>query len=146
VGEVKTTRRTRRTALLALLVLLMLLPARSAAANTITVNTTSDLAPPGCGGGSCSIRQALAVASAGDTIMVPAATGHFILSGTQLTVAVPVTIQGGGASSTVIDAGGNSRVMLVNAPQGTTTTLTGLTITGGSLTGRHRSPGEGASS
>lgn len=119
----------------AVAVALATFPAAAQAA-TWHVNTTSDPAGTGCThGGTCSIRQALQAASAGDTISVPASSSHYTLTLGALEVTTPsLTIAGAGAQGTVIDAGGRSRVLDI-APSGGTTTLSGLTVTGGSVTG-----------
>jgi hypothetical protein len=125
--------------------LLVALAPATAQAATWTVNTTSD--PPGAGcapGGTCSIRQALTVAGPGDTIVIPPSSSHYDLTeGHELTVANPVTIQGADEGATVIDAGGGSRVMTVSTPAGTSTSISGLTLTGGSVTGAGMSQGGG---
>src|ERR1700683_1169813 len=111
-------------------VLASLALAASAQAKTWNVNTPSDLAPPGCvSSGPCSIRQALAAAGAGDTIMVP--TGDYKLTLGELTMAQAVTIVGAGASSTTIDAQGASRVLDITTTSSDQIGLTDLTITGG---------------
>jgi hypothetical protein len=116
----------------------------SAQAATWTVNTTADLAPPGCAGdGPCSVRQALSAAGPGDTISIPANPSHYVLTRGELSVSEPVSIVGGGVSGTVIDAGGASRVMSVSAPAGTTATISGLTLTGGAVDSSGPSQGGG---
>src|ERR1041385_6640284 len=65
-----------RSALLAIALLLLALPALAHAA-TIQVNTQTDPTGAGCAGGTCSLRQAIAVAGASDTIAIP--TGHYTL-------------------------------------------------------------------
>jgi hypothetical protein len=117
----------------------------TAQAATWNVNTTTDAPPPGCAPGrTCSIRQALAISSPGDAIMIPASTNHYTLTpGSELTVDKPVTIAGAGESTTVIDAGGASRVMTVSTPAGTSTSISGLTLTGGSVTGSGLARGGG---
>jgi hypothetical protein len=118
----------------ALVAVLTVAPAAAAQATTWAVTTTADPSGPGCVGNEpCSIRQALQVAAPGDTIVIPANGSHYLLIHGELTVENPVSIIGGGEAATVIDAGGSSRVMLVSAPAGTTTSISNLTLTGGSV-------------
>jgi hypothetical protein len=129
-------RRLRRARFLfAVVVALALFPA-SAQARTWTVNTTSDPAGPGCAGnGTCSIRQALQAAGPGDTISIPASGEHYAVTrGPLQDTTADVSLAGAGASATVIDAGGASRVLDVDPGIGTTT-LSGLTVTGGAVAG-----------
>jgi len=144
---VALARRTRARCGLAALLAALLVGALATAARgaTWTVNTAADAPAPGCQatGAECSIRQALARARAGDTIVIPASASHYLLSLGPLALTVPVSIVGGGAASTVIDAGGHSQVISVSAPAGTTTSISALTITGGSLTNAATSAGGG---
>ncbi len=125
----------------AVVVALAVFPA-AAQARTWTVNTTSDPAGSGCAAsGPCSIRQALQAAGPGDTISIPASSDHYVLTRGPLPVATPdLTIAGAGASATVIDAAGASRVLDVDPGAGTTT-LSGLSLTGGSVTAPGTSAG-----
>lgn len=128
-------RDVRALAFVAVVALLGAVPAAARAATTWRVNTTADEAPPGCAAGRlspCSIRQALAAASAGDTIVIPAAGAHYSVTLGPLTVREPVAIVGAGETATVIDAGGVSQVMSISATG--TTRVSSLTITGGKLT------------
>ena len=98
------------------------LDAGSAAAGTLTVSNTNNA-------GEGSLRQAIADASPGDTIVVPASSSHYAVTSDQLTIAKNVTISGGGARGTVIDAGnGTHRVIEITAG---TVSISGVTITGG---------------
>jgi len=135
--------RRAATSILAATLVGALAPAVRAA--TWTVNTLADAPSPGCqaAGSECSIRQALAAAHAGDRIVIPASTSHYILSRGPLMVDRPVAIVGAGMSSTIIDGGGRSQVMSVSTPAATTTSLWALTITGGSLTSPAASAGGG---
>jgi hypothetical protein len=123
-------------AVLAVAVLALAVPA-AASAMTWTVTTTADgpPAPAQCtADGNCpTIRDALTAAGPGDTIVIPARPSHYSLTQGELTVSNPVSIVGGGAGATVIDAGGSSRVVRVSAPPGTATALSGLTLTGGAV-------------
>jgi uncharacterized repeat protein (TIGR01451 family) len=94
----------------------------STLANTITVSNTND-------SGVGSLRQAIASASAGDTIVVPAGAGHYAVSSAELVIGESLTIAGSGARSTVIDAmGGTHRVLKITAG---TVAISGVTIAGG---------------
>ena len=102
--------------------------------STIVVNTLSD--PSTATAGVTSLREAIAQAastSGDDTITFDASlSGPVVLSQGQLVLADSsgsVTIQAS-AGVTMIDAGGTSRVIEVS--YGTTATLEGLTVTGGS--------------
>ena len=73
----------------------------------------------------CSLRDAVIIAGgSGDTVQVPA--GTYTLSIGQLTVG-NVTIQGAGADATFIQAGANSRALLITG----NATVNGVRITGG---------------
>jgi hypothetical protein len=76
-----------------------------------------------------SLRQAIIDASPGDTVAVPA--GTYTLTSGQLDVDKTITLAGADARSTVITAGGTSRVIFAS---GNPATLRQLTITGGSVT------------
>ncbi len=131
-------RRLRRAAIrsVAVAVSLAVFPAAAQAATTWNVNTTSDPAGPGCvGTGPCSIRQALQAAGPGDTISIPASSDHYTVARGPLPVATPnLTLAGAGAQPTVVDAAGSSRVFDVDPGAGTTV-ISGLTVTGGSVSG-----------
>lgn len=150
--------RLRQTArLVALLWLLGLvgLPGSAAGAApqaSFTVTTTSDSvdAVPGDGfcadsGSACSLRAAIQEANAlagTDTITLPAGTYTLSLAGANedaaatgdLDLTQSVTITGAGASTTTINANTLDRVF--ETPNGSVTaSLSGLTITGGAITG-----------
>lgn len=113
----------------------------NAAATTWQVTTTSDPASgTSCpSASSCSLRQAISQAVDGDTINVP--SGHYTLNGHELLINASISIDGAGASSTIIDGGGASRVFHVDESaiqeSSATLTLQNLTVTGGAVT---RSP------
>ena len=118
----------------------------------IVVNSTADSVADD---GACTLREALIAANtdtasglranecvAGerdDTVTFnPSVTGTINLSGTQLEIASPATLQGPGADQLTIDAGGNSRVLLVNDrdfSNSIAVTIAGLTLSGGNLSG-----------
>ncbi|MGH2675272.1 MAG: choice-of-anchor Q domain-containing protein [Actinomycetota bacterium] len=130
----------------------LLVPAPQAAAATILVTKTADTADGSCDA-DCSLREAVILANSStnaDIIEVPA--GHYRLTITgppedaglsgDLEVMNSVTINGAGAGSTLIDAGGmtglGERVFEVAAFDTSSmfdVTFSGLTITGGWATG-----------
>ena len=92
-----------------------------ASAATITVANTND-------SGAGSLRQAIAEASPGDTIVLPASASHYAVTSAELVIAKSLTITGAGARNTVIDAmGGAHRVFEITAG---TVAISGVTITG----------------
>jgi CSLREA domain-containing protein len=94
-------------------------------AATLTVTNTND-------SGAGSLREALADASNGDTIDFSVTTPATItLTSGQLVASSSVTISGPGANLLTIDANHASRVFSVNS--GLSVTISGLTITNGSL-------------
>jgi hypothetical protein len=100
---------------------LALVAAGSAAAATVTVANAND-------SGAGSLRQAIAEASPGETIVLPASASHYAVTSAELVIAKSLTITGAGARSTVIDAMGSAhRVLEVTAG---TVTISGVTITG----------------
>lgn len=116
----------------ALAVALALVWPASASAATITVTNNNDSGPG-------SLRQAIASAAAGDTIVVPADT--YTLTSAGLTITKSLTIQGAGATSTFIDGSGLYRVFdSTGAPNGSDIMISGVTIRDGSVTG---SPADG---
>lgn len=114
-----------RASRLALALALGCLTATAAAAPAsadITVSSTADQGPG-------TLRQAIADASAGETIVVPASSAHYAVTSSELQIAQDLTIAGGGARGTFIDAtGGSNRVFEVT---GGTVTIRGVTIRGG---------------
>lgn len=119
---------------IAMVVVVLALPAAARAA-TFNVNTTADsTVAGGCVTEPlCSLRDAFAAAGASadpeSRIEVPA--GNYLLTSAdelELLAGNLVTIHGAGARSTVIDAGGDSRVLKLSGPD---VVLEGLTVTGG---------------
>lgn len=128
------------------------MPAHAATARTIHVNTTKDLlwqanACASASGGKCSLRAAIAQANmdnANDLILVPGGTYPLTQrppdtrdtptgSGglTDLNINAPMSIQGAGAGSTVVDGKGTYRVMTAFNSKGGTISIASLTLTGG---------------
>ena len=104
---------------------LSLLLASAAHAATINVTTTGDPGPAG----TVSLRQAIAGASAGDTVSV--APGHYTLALGQIPVPNAITISGAGASTTIVDANHASRAFDVTSAG--TVAIDNVTITNGSV-------------
>jgi len=96
-------------------------PAGSIAAATITVANTND-------SGAGSLRQAIADASPGDTIVLPASASHYAATSGELVIEKSLTITGAGARATVIDAMGEPHRVLEIAAG--TVAISGVTITG----------------
>ena len=61
----------------------------SASAATITVSNTND-------SGAGSLREAIAAAGSGDTIVVPPSASHYALTSAELAIGKSLTIAGGG--------------------------------------------------
>ncbi|MBV9309791.1 MAG: hypothetical protein JOZ73_03110, partial [Solirubrobacterales bacterium] len=124
--------RGRRFGLVVLCVGLLSLAGSSVAqATTRTVTTTAN-------SGAGSLRATIASSAPGDTVVVPASAQHYQVTSGEIPITVaPLTIQGAGAGSSVIDAsGGSSRVFHVSASPASSQTITfsGVTITGGKAT------------
>jgi hypothetical protein len=94
--------------------------ASQASASTIAVTSLSD-------SGAGSLRAAIAGASPGDSITIPA--GQITLTSEPLTISKDLTITGAGVSASVISGNDASRILTIaGAP---TVTLEGLTLTHG---------------
>ncbi len=104
------------------------------AATRFVATSGSDAGANNClaSGSPCkTITHALTQAVANDTISVAAGTYNPALGETfPLVIAVNLTLTGGGAPGTIIDAGGTNRVIQINAG---TVTISGVTITGGNV-------------
>jgi hypothetical protein len=121
--------------------LLALAAAPLASAATIAVTRTDDPAPDACAPSDCSLREAVLATSAGDVVQLPA--GHYRLTipgiaedagaTGDLDLKKNISIDGGGARSTVIDAQGIDRVF--DVASGVSATLRNLSVTGGELPG-----------
>jgi uncharacterized repeat protein (TIGR01451 family) len=137
----------RLGALIGAIVGLVLVGPGNAEAATFDVDSTPDVTHVGgctAAPDDCSIRDAVtaanASADASNTINVPA--GTYPIAAGQLAV-LPTTadatiIAGAGARDTILDAGGASRVFAV---EDGATTISGMTITGGSSTDLLAGPG-----
>jgi hypothetical protein len=78
-----------------------------AGAATLTVTDCGDSGAAG------QLRQVIAAATSGDTVMIPSCT---IPLGTQITIGKNLVITGSGASQTVLDGGTVTRIFTLNAP------------------------------
>jgi Fibronectin type III domain len=122
----------------------LLASAGVAQAHTIIVNTTSD--PSGTNGcltdGTCSLRDAVAAASSGDTIELGGTSGspevYSLTQGTDIQITTSLTLEGGGVTATSIDGSENdggqgqadlARILRVDG--GATVTIQNLAFTGG---------------
>ncbi len=93
----------------------------AATAAVITVANTSD-------SGAGSLRQAIAEAGPGDSIVLPASATHYAITSDELRIEKNLTITGAGARATVIDAMGQPhRLLAITAG---TVAVSGVTITG----------------
>ena len=129
-------RKTRRiVAILALAILLLASAALpGAAAATWTVTKTADTNDGVCNS-DCSLREAVAAAASGDTIIFDSGlSGSTITLGSVVTLSKNVTIDGSTlAASITLDGRNANRVFYVNS--GVTATLNRLTITHGNAGG-----------
>ena len=107
------------------LVVILPLPALTAA---ITVDTLIDESDGSCTDGDCSLRDAIAVAAAGDTINFDV-TGTITLTLDQLTIDKHLTITGPGAGDLTISGDETHRVFWIN--EDVHATLSGITIADG---------------
>ncbi|HKI02660.1 MAG TPA: choice-of-anchor Q domain-containing protein [Thermoanaerobaculia bacterium] len=90
--------------------------AATPAAAVPVINTTADQSLGDCSV-TCSLRDAVALASSGDTLHVPA--GQYVLTlGDIIVTDKSLTIVGDGARTTVLDGNGASRIFLFNNPGG----------------------------
>jgi hypothetical protein len=116
-----------RTALLCL----GLMYGASAPANTILVNDAGDAGPGNCAS-TCTLRDAITTATAGDTVQFQSGlTSPITLIQGELLIDKALTIQGPGAAKLAVSAGNNSRVFDIAAD----VTITNLGIVDGALIG-----------
>lgn len=119
----------------------------AASASTISVTTTSDLLSPSCPSASeCSFRGAVASASEGDVVSMPA--GTYLLTQGEVVTTRDIVIDGAGPASTILDASGlapspNSRVLRIAGATTKVTTVRDLSVTGGRVENGSRSGGGG---
>ena len=109
-----------------------------------SVTTFADTADPGSGSSGLSLRAAIVLANAtpeADTIVLPAGRYTLALAGRDesagrtgdLNIVGNLTIQGAGASTTVIDANGIDRAIAIgaNGSQESVVSISGIAVTGG---------------
>ncbi|MFL5823813.1 MAG: choice-of-anchor Q domain-containing protein [Solirubrobacteraceae bacterium] len=121
----------------AVVAVIALAPAGLARAATTWQVTSQHDGAGSCAGSSCTtLRAAVAAASAGDTVMLPASTKHYILTQGEIQITKPIRIMGAGPRSSVVDARGHSRVfeVTIGVTHSQTVTFRALTITGGKVT------------
>ena len=97
-------------------------------ASVVTVDTLNDESDSSCTDGDCSLRDAIAVAQAGDTIEF-GVTGTITLTIDQLTVDKNLAISGPGAGDLTISGDDTHRVFWIN--ESVDATLSNLTIADG---------------
>src|SRR5437899_683887 len=108
----------------------------SAEAATVTVTSTAD-AGGSCPGASCTLRQAIATAAAGDTINFSlAANSAITLTSSELLINKNLTINGPGANLLTVQrsAGGSTpafTIFHIPSPPNFNVTISGLTIANG---------------
>jgi hypothetical protein len=101
----------------------------AADAATLTVNSGAD-AGGTCPGATCTLRQAIATASPGDTINFAAGIATINLTSAELLINKNLTISGPGAN--LLTVSGNNSVRVLNvASSNINVTISGLTITNG---------------
>ena len=128
-------RRRIRTPLVGLL--FSLLATISANAATITVTSTAD-AGGTCPGANCTLRQAIATASPGDTINFAAGITTVTLTSAELLINKNLTISGPGANLLTVQrstAGGTPNFRIFNIAGNFNVTFSGLTIANGIASG-----------
>jgi CSLREA domain-containing protein len=114
--------------------LAMAAPVPQSAAATLTVTKTGDTSDGVCDA-DCSLREAMAAASPGDTIVIPTGT-YTLTQKVQLTINKSLTLKGSGSEDTVIQAairpgGANFRVLSVLA--GNNVRISGVTVRNGKV-------------
>jgi CSLREA domain-containing protein len=106
----------------------MLPPCSAGAPAILTVNTLADENDGSCGDGDCSLRDAIQVASPGDTIRF-SVSGFIVLDLGSLTINKNLTIEGPQTEFLGISGGTSARVLYVDA--GANVTLSYLDISDG---------------
>jgi CSLREA domain-containing protein len=105
------------------------LPTTTQAAS-FTVNTLVDEADGSCANGDCSLRDALALASAGDTINF-SVSGTLTLSQGELIITKSLNILGPGSEQLTISGNSATRIFNINAGTSAAVTISGLTFANG---------------
>ncbi|MFN2593895.1 MAG: choice-of-anchor Q domain-containing protein [Actinomycetota bacterium] len=99
-------------------------PARAA---TLTVTTREDSGPG-------SLRDTVAMANPGDTIVLPALNSDYAADSAPIRIDKPLTIQGAGSTNSKVNAAGNNRVFDITPSASAGVTFESLTIAGGNAT------------
>jgi hypothetical protein len=105
-----------------------------AQAETIEVTTTTDPVGATCPGSECSLREAIADASSGDTIELAGTKAspkvYELTQGSQIVITKSLTIEGDGSEASIVDGSPNSfnRILKVSAG---TLKVVGVSFTGG---------------
>lgn len=115
-------------------------PLPPAAAAIFTVNTTVDALDGSCSDGDCSLRDAIALASTGDEIIIP--SGTYTLAMGHLFIDKDLTLTGAGADTTIVQAASEPNraasivffIFKLMPPAGPVV-ISGLTIRHGVLSG-----------
>ena len=115
------------------LLFFLLLQTPAVFAATWTVNTFSDSSDGSCNDGSCSLRDAILVASPNDSIGLPAGT-YTLTSALNVSASLEIAGQGGTAVDTIISGANNTR--LFNISSGTAT-FSNLTLQNGQPASGH---------
>ena len=108
---------------------LALHPSFTQVAASPVVNSLNDPGTGGCDDTECTLREAIAFANSGATITF-SVTGTITLVGSSLSISKDMTINGPGATQLAVSGNGLIQVFT----NGYTTTISGLTITGGYIT------------
>ena len=108
-------------------------------ARVLTVNKIADTDDGGCDA-DCSLREAIAAADSGDTIIIPGGT-YTLTLGSQLTIDKSLTLSGAGSEDTVIQAAASSadatsRVLMIEGDN-STVTISDVTIRHGNAREAH---------
>jgi CSLREA domain-containing protein len=129
MGTIRKTNHPRLfvSIIFSILISFSLVTPEHAQAATLIVNTLTDENDGSCSDGDCSLRDAIQVATAGDTITF-SVSGTIVLTLGELTVDKDLTIIGPGPDNLTVSGNNNSRVFIVT---GGSTTFSGLTIADG---------------
>ena len=110
--------------IVSMLVIFSMVSQKQAQAATLIVNTLIDENDGNCSDGDCSLRDAIQVAAAGDTISF-SVSGTIVLNLGQLNVDKDLTISGPGQDNLMVSGNGSSCVFHVT---GANTAFSGMTI------------------
>jgi CSLREA domain-containing protein len=129
MSSIQTGKRSRILVglILSMLMIFSIMTPRQARAATLTVDTLNDENDGSCSDGDCSLRDAIQVAAAGDTINFNV-TGTIVLTLGELTVDKDLTISGPEPENLTIDGNHTTQIFYVT---GGSTVFSGLTIANG---------------